>query len=648
MPTRAEQLLMSLDPDGVLGLMESNIKKEDLSESEDDTADIMGHAGKIKQDEPSESEDDGADSMGHDGETNQESSSAESTDESPDEESSQESDGESPDFSDGESPDEQVYCTVIDPSEAARLDGELNKKRKATLSHNVRRNKAKREESAGERSNEEDHDEATDPSQVASVEAGLKEIRNICSRGGCQNRSVNGGLCQRHGAKRRRCSVEGCNSQNQQKGVCHRHVAQAVVCSHDGCTKWSQYSGFCSRHRKRNTCSQEGCTRASQGHKLFCWGHLPTETKKCKKKGCEEWAMKNNHHGLCQNHFAKAKFCSRDGCDYQARVRGLCSHHGVKRIREECSAEDCLSKAHLGGFCKRHRNRAELCSTKGCAGIALRNKAGLCSKHLPSRICLHNKCTTKVKDGEYCARHKRCSAEGCMNVGRVGKPIVCWGHSPEDAVRKLCSHEKCTNLAITSGVCITHGAKKYMCKVVGCDKQVVNNRVCCRHGAVFKACSHEGCTNRAVNKTDVCTKHGALIKTCRYDGCNKNAQIGSSVCPIHSGKQILRICSTDGCKGQIFRDGACRSHYGKSRIRDAVKGESHRVTQPQVGSKPNAAKKIVRICSFDVRKGNFFQQKNAVQGESHGAKQPDINAKPRPKPASAPLGKKMKFRPLKR
>ena len=79
-----------------------------------------------------------------------------------------------------------------------------------------------------------------------------KRIRTKCSADGCTNIAMKGGVCIRHGAKKKTCSHDGCNNQVVNSGVCTLHGAKRVrkTCNHEGCTKYSQKSGFCKRHYK--------------------------------------------------------------------------------------------------------------------------------------------------------------------------------------------------------------------------------------------------------------------------------------------------------------------------------------------------------------------------------------------------------------
>eukprot|EP00985_Skeletonema_marinoi_P031270 scaffold37388_cov146-Skeletonema_marinoi.AAC.2 len=88
-----------------------------------------------------------------------------------------------------------------------------------------------------------------------------KNYRHECSAEGCTNKVVQGGVCFRHGAKRKLCSSEGCTNMVVQGGVCMRHGAKVKLCSSEGCTNQVRRGGVCRKHgAKIKLCSSEGCT----------------------------------------------------------------------------------------------------------------------------------------------------------------------------------------------------------------------------------------------------------------------------------------------------------------------------------------------------------------------------------------------------
>mmetsp|Transcript_20371 Transcript_20371/g.31060 ORF Transcript_20371/g.31060 Transcript_20371/m.31060 type:complete len:220 (+) Transcript_20371:83-742(+) len=69
-------------------------------------------------------------------------------------------------------------------------------------------------------------DEVLAPKKVAARKK--KRYIYICSADGCTNRVVSGGVCTRHGAKKKLCSTEGYTNQVKQGGVCWRHGAKKI------------------------------------------------------------------------------------------------------------------------------------------------------------------------------------------------------------------------------------------------------------------------------------------------------------------------------------------------------------------------------------------------------------------------------------
>ena len=155
-----------------------------------------------------------------------------------------------------------------------------------------------------------------------------KRIYTKCSADGCTNIAKKGGVCVRHGAKRKTCSHEGCANVAQIGGVCFRHGAKPKTCSQEGCTNNALKGGVCWTHgAKVKTCSHEECTNVA-------------------KKG-----------GVCNSHGAKRKTCSHEGCTTQAMNNGVCVRHGAKV--KICSHEGCTKQAQKLGLCYKHRDKSK-------------------------------------------------------------------------------------------------------------------------------------------------------------------------------------------------------------------------------------------------------------------------------------------------
>ena len=112
----------------------------------------------------------------------------------------------------------------------------------------------------------------TIPAEADNCAAPPKRLRKTCSHKGCTNQVVSGGVCGRHGAKRKckECSYEGCTTPAQSGGGCVRHGAKRKECTHEGCTNQVVRGGVCVRHgAKLKECNHEGCTMWST-----IWPHV--------------------------------------------------------------------------------------------------------------------------------------------------------------------------------------------------------------------------------------------------------------------------------------------------------------------------------------------------------------------------------------
>ena len=103
-----------------------------------------------------------------------------------------------------------------------------------------------------------------DDSMVPVLREEFRNGRRLCSCDGCSNFAMRGGVCTKHGAKKKPCSHEGCSNNALQGGVCIKHGAKIErkrkSCGHEGCNKKAQSKGMCDRHsgRKRKSCGHDG------------------------------------------------------------------------------------------------------------------------------------------------------------------------------------------------------------------------------------------------------------------------------------------------------------------------------------------------------------------------------------------------------
>jgi len=96
-----------------------------------------------------------------------------------------------------------------------------------------------------------------------------------CSADGCTNKVIKGGVCWRHGAKdtakvkqRKRCSSADVPSKSKTDecawGIGAR-VKRKLCSSSDGCTNQVRKGGVCVRHgAKRKRWSNDGCTNSAE------------------------------------------------------------------------------------------------------------------------------------------------------------------------------------------------------------------------------------------------------------------------------------------------------------------------------------------------------------------------------------------------
>eukprot|EP00984_Skeletonema_dohrnii_P037274 scaffold39167_cov155-Skeletonema_dohrnii-CCMP3373.AAC.2 len=194
------------------------------------------------------------------------------------------------------------------------------------------------------------------------MNSGVKKI-NYCSSEGCPNQVVNGGVCNRHGAKVKLCSKEGCTNKAKKGGVCIKHGAKIIRkrCSREGCTNQVMQGGVCTKH----------------GAKRLCYRHGTKRKERCSGEGCTNQALKG---GVCWRHGAKKKLCSTEGCT-NVVVGGVCMRHVAKvtRTRKLCSREECTNQAKKGGVCIRHGANVKLCSSEGCTNQV--RQGGVCVRH---------------------------------------------------------------------------------------------------------------------------------------------------------------------------------------------------------------------------------------------------------------------------
>ena len=131
---------------------------------------------------------------------------------------------------------------------------------------------------------------------------GAKVKIKVCSKEGCANQAVRGGVCIRHGASwtKKQCSSDGCTNKVQIGGVCIRHGAKVRRCSYEVCTNVVVKGGVCRRHGAYRNTNDESTAFGS----LF---EQPTATQ-----------SQSNQHA------SEASITGRDGESVPGEVSILC------------------------------------------------------------------------------------------------------------------------------------------------------------------------------------------------------------------------------------------------------------------------------------------------------------------------------------
>uniref|UniRef100_A0AAV1T5H5 WRKY19-like zinc finger domain-containing protein n=1 Tax=Peronospora matthiolae TaxID=2874970 RepID=A0AAV1T5H5_9STRA len=91
--------------------------------------------------------------------------------------------------------------------------------------------------------------------------------------------------------------------------------------------------------------------------------------------------------------------CRRDGCNKDARRKGLCMEHGGRHF---CKMTGCQKCAHRGGFCISHGG-GRRCAVANCSKSA--QSGGICYSHGGGKRCGTGGCTHAARSGGFCIKH---------------------------------------------------------------------------------------------------------------------------------------------------------------------------------------------------------------------------------------------------
>ncbi len=87
-------------------------------------------------------------------------------------------------------------------------------------------------------------------------------LKILCSQLGCTNKARKDGVgtCHVHGPHKR-CSYQDCNNLERQGGLCVRHGSKKKTCTTSGCNKNAVKGGACVGHGAKRPCMIVDCVR---------------------------------------------------------------------------------------------------------------------------------------------------------------------------------------------------------------------------------------------------------------------------------------------------------------------------------------------------------------------------------------------------
>jgi len=106
----------------------------------------------------------------------------------------------------------------------------------------------------------------------------------------------------KHGAKVKLCSKEGCSNNALKGGMCWSHGGKPK-CSASKCTNFALIGGVCWSHGAKPKCSDPECNNLALDRGV-CWRHgAKHKVKLCRSDGCNNIGKRKG--GLCYSHWRK-------------------------------------------------------------------------------------------------------------------------------------------------------------------------------------------------------------------------------------------------------------------------------------------------------------------------------------------------------
>ncbi|POM76686.1 Hypothetical protein PHPALM_6048 [Phytophthora palmivora] len=311
-----------------------------------------------------------------------------------------------------------------------------------------------------------------------------------CSTVGCTNKAQASGRCRTHTGTLGQCSQVGCEKQAQYRGLCVAHGGRRV-CTHPGCSKTVTSKGLCGDHgggrrrspgSKRTPLKQETATRPVLSHPEQGAGSMMSLL-------LNEWPQDSNTNRDRGEH---APIWTEQDTTLPHEVTYSTWTGEVTRDKQ-------LPQSDAPIWTGEHPVKLTPLSTAAVVPATSSQGSGSMMSLLLGAWSHEMELKTEETSVER-------DLKTMEKTARARK-------------RALCTHEDCTKIAQSQGLCVSHGGKR--CTHPGCIKSAQYQGLCTTHGG-SRTCTYPGCA-KTIRSAGRCFEHGGG-KQCSQSDCTKQAQ----------------------------------------------------------------------------------------------------------------------------
>ncbi|DBA01542.1 TPA: hypothetical protein N0F65_011513, partial [Lagenidium giganteum] len=208
-----------------------------------------------------------------------------------------------------------------------------------------------------------------------------KRKARCCTVDGCENYTINRGLCFRHGGGKR-CSMEDCTASAKHAGLCWKHgIGTAWLCmlleegrcndAGSPANSMDSATSKCSlefilgddsddEHKERGTMDEHSLTQDAMDEQSRMQDRHVRSSPSSENDGSTHQPPRVRRRTLANSASKrKARNCSVDGCENYTINRGLCFRHGGGK---RCVMDGCTASAKHAGLCWKHGMSADMSS----------------------------------------------------------------------------------------------------------------------------------------------------------------------------------------------------------------------------------------------------------------------------------------------